>query len=126
MGSSGGLELANLRGSEFRGRKDGEEVKLGFSSVGESVEDAGGYMDTVAWAYEERVVAVANGGFAGNEVKDLFTGMGMVENPLTGLKPLLTEIELGRAVGSIDEMLQRQVAWAAADRFLARDHSWES
>jgi hypothetical protein len=80
-------------------------------------------VDTIAGADRKEFLSQADSGHAGKEVQDLLAGVCMVEHAIAGPEPLLPEIELGRAVGSVDEMLQGEIAGAASDRFRARDHS---
>ena len=115
-----GPGLNNIGWSEAGHWEDHQDVQLPRTTVGESVHDPRWDEDAFSGSEYERLGSQPNGSFAGQEMQNLFAWVRVIEHDIARAKPLLTEIERGRTVGFVYQMLQRQVAGAAADRFVGR------
>jgi hypothetical protein len=87
------LDLVDVCRGELRHWKNHEDMQLGGTAICESMEDAGWDEDTFTRSENESFVSQTHGDFAGKEVQDLLTGMGVIEHSISRLQPLLTEIE---------------------------------
>jgi hypothetical protein len=97
--------LGKVRRGEVGHWEDHQDVELAGAGVGEAVEDAGGDEDALARPKHEGFGSESYRGFASEEVENLFAGVGVFQHAIAGLEPLLAEIERGRAVGFIHEVL---------------------
>jgi hypothetical protein len=97
-------------------------VELSLAGVGKAVEHASGNVDAFARGDGQEIVAESYRCRSREKMQNLFARMGMIEHALAWLEPLLSEVELRRAIRGVDKMLQREIAGTSPDRLSVCDH----